>query len=65
MMLPVELIIPDTYTPVELNVATFPVPPTPTVIFPPELTTVILLVPLLILDVEVITPVSNAPLPKI
>ena len=65
MMLPVELIIPNTRTPVELNVVTFPVPPTPTVILPPELTTVILLVPLLILAEEVITPVSNAPLPKI
>ena len=64
-MLPVALITPNTRTPVELNTVTLPVPPTPTEILPPELSTVILLVPLLILDVEVITPVSNAPLPKI
>ena len=53
------------YSPVDANTATLAVPPTPTVTLPPELTTVTLLVPLLIFDELVLTPVSNAPLPKI
>ena len=62
--LPDALISPVTYSPVVANTATFDVPPTPTVTLPPELTTVTLLVPLLILATLVITPVNNAPLPK-
>ena len=64
-MLPLALTTPVTYSPVVANTATFAVPPTPTVMLPPELTTVTLLVPLLILATLVITPVSEAPLPKI
>ena len=63
--LPVALISPVTYSPVVANTATLAVPPTPTVTLPPELTIVTLLVPLLMLATDVITPVSNAPLPKI
>ena len=55
---------PDTYSPVVANTATLAVPPTPTVMLPPELTTVTFELPLLILATEVITPVNNAPLPK-
>ena len=62
--LPLALISPVTYSPVVANTATFDVPPTPTVTLPPELTTVTLLVPLLMLATDVITPVSNAPLPR-
>ena len=63
-MLPLALITPVTYSPVEANTATFDVPATPTVILPPELTTVTLEVPELMFATDVITPVSNAPLPK-
>ena len=63
--LPVALINPVTYSPVVANTATFAVPPTPTSTLPPELTTVTLLLPLLMLATDVITPVSRAPLPKI
>ena len=62
--LPDALILPVTYSPVVANTATLAVPPTPTVTLPPELTTVTLLVPLLMLATDVITPVSKAPLPK-
>ena len=65
VMVPVALIKPVTYSPVVANTATLPVPPIPTVTFPPELTTVTLLVPLLIFATLVITPVSETPLPKI
>ena len=65
VILPVTLNNPETYSPVVANTATLPVPPTPIVTLPPELTTVTLLVPLLILATLVITPVSEAPLPKI
>ena len=64
-MLPLALITPVTYSPVVDQTTTLLVPPTPTLMLPPELTTVILLVPLLMLATLVITPVSNAPLPKI
>ena len=47
----------------ELITITFDVPPTEAAILPPELTTVIFVVPLLILLTEVIIPVSVAPLP--
>ena len=62
--LPVAEIKPVTYSPVVANTATFDVPPMPMATLPPELTTVTLLVPLLMLATEVITPVSNAPLPN-
>ena len=65
MMFPLALIIPVTYSPVVANTATFDVPPIPTVTLPPELTTVTFEVPLLMLATEVITPLRNAPLPKI
>ena len=62
--LPVALIRPVTYSPVVAHCTTFAVPPTPTVMLPPELTTVTLELPELMLATLVITPVSNAPLPK-
>ena len=65
VILPLALSTPVTYSPVVANTATLPVPPTPTETLPPELTTVTLLVPLLIFATDVITPVNNAPLPKI
>jgi hypothetical protein len=58
------LIFPATINPVVSNTATLETPPTLTVILPPELTTVTLDVPLLMLATEVITPLRNAPLPK-
>ena len=64
-MLPLALINPVTYSPVVAHTATLLVPPTPTEILPPELTTVTLLVPLLMLATLVITPLKQAPLPKI
>ena len=64
MILPLALISPVTYSPVVANTTTFPVPPTPTVMLPPELTTVMFDVPLLMLATDVITPVNKAPLPK-
>ena len=63
--LPVADTNPPTYSPVVDQTTTLPVPPIPTAILPPELTTVTLLVPLLMLATEVITPDKNAPLPKI
>ena len=50
--MPLALISPVTYSPVGANTATLPTPLTPTVILPPELTTVTLLVPfeILLLD---------------
>ena len=63
--LPDALTTPVTYAPVLAKTATLPVPSTPTVILPPELTTVTFDVPLLILATLVITPVNNAPLPRI
>ena len=64
--LPVALINPVTYSPVEATTTTFPVPPTPTVTLPPELTTLTLLVPLTIaLGVLPTMPDSNEPLPRI
>ena len=65
MILPVALTTPETYSPVVANTATLPVPPMPTATLPPELTTVTFDVPLLILATLVITPVNNAPLPRI
>ena len=65
-MLPLALILPVTYSPVGDQTTTLPTPLTPTVILPPELTTVTLLLPLeieLVLPLVVI-PVKNAPLPK-
>ena len=64
-MLPLALITPVTYSPVVAHCTTLAVPPTPTVMLPPELTTVTFEVPLLMLATDVITPVNNAPLPKI
>ena len=64
VMLPLALSTPVTYSPVVANTAMFDVPPTPTETLPPELTTVTLLVPLLMLSTDVITPVNNAPLPR-
>ena len=63
--LPLALNTPVMYSPVVANTATLPVPPTPTETLPPELTTVTFDVPLLMLATLVITPVSNAPLPRI
>ena len=63
--LPLALTMPVTYSPVEANCTTLAVPPTPIVTLPPELTTVTFEVPLLMLATLVITPVNNAPLPKI
>ena len=54
-----------TLAPRVLNTAMFAVPPIPTVTLPPELTTVTFDVPLLMLATEVMTPLKNAPLPKI
>ena len=65
VMLPLTDNRPVMYSPVVANTATLPVPPTPTVILPPELTTVTFEVPLLILATDVITPVRLAPLPRI
>ena len=56
---------PVTYSPVVANTATLLVPPTPTAMLPPELTTVTFDVPLLMLATLVMTPDKNAPLPKI
>ena len=64
MILPVADIKPLTYSPVVANTATLPVPPTPTVMLPPELTTVTFELPLLMLATDVITPVRLAPLPR-
>ena len=58
------LTIPVTYSPVVAHTTTLLVPPIDAAILPPELTTVMFDVPLLILLTEVIIPVSNAPLPK-
>jgi hypothetical protein len=58
------VIFPVTNNPVVSNTATLETPPTPTVTLPPELTTVTLDDPLLILATEVITPLRNAPFPK-
>ena len=63
--LPLALNTPVTYSPVVANTATLLVPPTPTEILPPGLTTVTFELPELILATLVITPVSNAPLPRI
>ena len=63
--LPLTLSTPVIYSPVVAKTATFDVPPTPTETLPPELTTVTFELPLLILATLVITPVNNAPLPKI
>ena len=52
------------YSPVVANTTTFDVPAMPTVTLPPELTTVTLLVPLLILATLVTIPVKLIPLPK-
>ena len=65
MILPLALTTPVTYSPVVANTATFDVPPMPTETLPPELTTVTFELPLLILATLVITPVNNAPLPRI
>ena len=62
--LPVALKTPVMYSPVEANTATFGVPPTLTVIFAPGEAMFTLDVPLLILATDVITPLKNAPLPK-
>jgi hypothetical protein len=58
------MIFPAINNPVVSNTATLETPPTLTVILPPELTTVTLDDPLLILATEVITPLRHAPLPK-
>ena len=63
--LPVAVKLPVTLAPAVLNTVTLLVPPTPTVTLPPELTTVTLDVPRLILATLVITPDKNAPLPRI
>ena len=64
VILPLTDNSPVMYSPVVANTATFDVPPTPTVMLPPELTTVTFEVPLLMLATLVITPLRNAPLPK-
>ena len=64
VMLPEALTTPVTYSPEPANTATLPVPPTPTATLPPDVTTVTFDVPLLMLATDVITPVSNAPLPR-
>jgi hypothetical protein len=61
---PEAVIKPVMYCPVVAHTTTFEVPPTPTDILPPELTTVTLLLPKLMLATDVITPVSSAPLPR-
>ena len=65
VIFPLALNKPVMYSPDVANTATLAVPPTPTETLPPELTTVTLDVPLLILATLVITPVSSAPLPRI
>ena len=65
VMLPVAEINPVTYSPVVAYTATFDVPPTPTAMLPPELTTVTFELPELILLDDVDTPVSKEPLPRI
>ena len=64
-MVPETLNNPSTYWPVVAQTITFDVPPTPTVMLPPELTTVTFELPLLMLATDVITPDKNAPLPRI
>ena len=64
--LPVTLTNPVTYSPVVANTATLLVPPIPTATFPPEVTTVTLLVPLAIFEPPPpppLIPVNNDPLP--
>ena len=63
--LPLADTTPVTYSPVVANTATLATPPTPTAMLPPALTTVTFEFPLLMLATLVITPVSNAPLPRI
>ena len=65
MILPLTLSKPVTYSPDVANTTTFDVPPTSTVMLPPDVAILIFDVPLLILATEVITPVNKAPLPKI
>ena len=55
---------PATVNLLEPNTATLLVPPTPTVTLPLALTMATLLVPLLMLATDVITPLRNAPLPR-
>jgi hypothetical protein len=64
VILPLALMTPVTYSPVVAYTMTFDVPPTLTLMLPPELATATLLVPLLIdvLEPEAM-PVSNDPLP--
>ena len=65
VMLPLTDNRPVMYSPVVAKTATLLVPPTPTAMLPPELTTVTFELPLLILATDVITPVRLAPLPSI
>ena len=65
VMLPVALISPSTYAPVDARVKTLAVPPTLAMMLPPEVSMRTLDVPLLILATDVITPDKNAPLPRI
>ena len=65
VMLPVALITPVTYCPVVDQTTILLVPPTPTVMLPPEVAMSIFDEPLLMLATLVITPVSKAPLPNI
>ena len=62
--LPLALTTPVTYAPVLANTATFDVPSTLTVTLALAAAMFTFDVPLLILATDVITPVSNAPLPK-
>ena len=62
-MLPLALTTPVMYSPVVANTATLGVPPTLTVAFPPELTTLTFDVPFCMLVASI--PVNWLPLPKI
>ena len=61
--LPLTLKSPVIDTAAEVITITFDVPPTDAAILPPELTTVMLVVPLLMLLTLVMIPLNEAPLP--
>ena len=65
VMLPLACSVPATLAPTGENTATLPTPLTPTVTLALADPMATLLVPLLMLATLVITPVNNAPLPKI
>ena len=56
--------LPTALVPVAVTTRALAVPPMPTVTLPPLLTTVTLLVPLLMFELDVLTPVNRLPLPR-